>query len=313
MDRWVPGIALYFDIVGQRIEGTTTTGMISGPPLPAGCDDADGPDGDLCPDNFGLDAEKQRKLLLEAQGSDTPVSPLVGGSLELMTPRLIDGLFDPRLFIHGDVSAAFAHERTASGFGKPNALVVPPVLIRNEQNNNIPNLTEVIIQGQGHQVKFQTQRWVLSGGAGLAFGFQLFERTIRVRPSFEYIREEIEMKGALHRSVKLADPAAPSEFSAKFRNIVLTAEKDATLHGIGPGLEFEADASRIGSIQMSIFGRAVGYRFLGDLDHTLTAGSAYCDPSDFANTECVRWRVELDPWIWRAGMGLRFRWIPEDE
>jgi hypothetical protein len=312
-DRWVPGIALYFDVVGQRIEGTTTTGRISGPPLPAGCDDANGLNGDLCTDPFGLDAEEQLSLSLDSRGSDTPVSTLVGGSLELMTPRLFDGFLDPRLFIHGDVSAAFAHERTASGFGEPGVLAVPPVLIRNEEANNVPNVTEIVIQGQGQQANFQVQRWILSGGAGLAFGFQLFDRPIRIRPSFEYIRQEIEMNAALHRAVKLRDPVRPSEFQSGFRNIVLTAEEDATLHGVGPGLEIEADASRIGPFQLSIFGRAAGYRFLGNLDHALTAGSAYCDPSNFANTECVRWRIELDPWLWRAGMGIRFRWIPDDE
>lgn len=314
VDRWVPGLALYFDLVGQRIEGTTTTGSISGPPLPAGCDDADGPDGDLCEDLFGqLDPEEQRNLSFESRRKDTAVSSLVGGSLELMTPRLVDGFLDPRLFVHGDIAGAFAHERTATGFGEPGALFVPAELLRAERDGNPSNLQEPIIQGQGNQAKFQVQRWILSGGAGFAFSFDFFERTIRVRPSFEYIRQEIEIAAALHRVVKLRDPVPPSGFEAGFRTIVLTAEKDATLHGIGPGLEIEADASRIGPLQLSVFGRASGYRFLGNLDHTLTAGSAFCNPADFANTECVRWRVELDPWIWRAGMGLRFRWIPDDE
>jgi hypothetical protein len=46
-----------------------------------------------------------------------------------------------------------------------------------------------------------------------------------------------------------------------------------------------------------------GYRFTGNLHHTLT------DTNERGET--ATWDFDLDPWAWRAGVGARFRWVPE--
>src|SRR5207249_3610557 len=46
IDRWVPSLSFYFDVTRQKADGSVTTGLLQGPPLPTGCS---GSGGGLCP------------------------------------------------------------------------------------------------------------------------------------------------------------------------------------------------------------------------------------------------------------------------
>jgi len=59
------------------------------------------------------------QILADDEGHDTSVAPLVGASLELMTPSPFDGWLRPRLFLHGDGAAAFSFERNVAGVEAP--------------------------------------------------------------------------------------------------------------------------------------------------------------------------------------------------
>src|SRR5258705_12936002 len=74
--RWVPSFALFFDALGQKLEGAVTTGPVLGPPLPEGCFDQlrGGTTGALCPSQRA----NPTKILPDDAGSDTSVAPLVG-------------------------------------------------------------------------------------------------------------------------------------------------------------------------------------------------------------------------------------------
>ena len=54
---------------------------------------------------------------------------------------------------------------------------------------------------------------------------------------------------------------------------------------------------------MSVFLMGRGYYIQGDLDFSFT------DTNEFGET--ASWTAELDPWTWRSGVGVRFRWVPE--
>ena len=43
-------------------------------------------------------------------------------------------------------------------------------------------------------------------------------------------------------------------------------------------------------------------RYTGNLKHTFT------DTTEVG--EFATWRFEIDPWVWRGGLGIRFRWVP---
>jgi len=121
-ERWVPSFGVYFDVTRQKVEGSITTGNILGPPLSTGgCVEVGVPQGSLCE----TERATPGKILPDEQGNDTSITPLVGASLELMTPSLIEGLLRPRLFVRGDAAAAFGFERKIAGGEGPGPFALP--------------------------------------------------------------------------------------------------------------------------------------------------------------------------------------------
>jgi hypothetical protein len=227
---------------------------------------------------------------------------MVGASLELMTPSLLgDALLRPRLFAHGDVAAAFAYERNLAGVEGPGEFALPTGLIVTGPPDNF-NMEELSVRGQGSRTRMQVRRFVYSGGAGLAFSFDVLERRVRIKPSFEYFREEMDFIGIANRAVKLIRPTGSTDLHA-FRFISLSATERKSYDGIGPGIELEVDAARLGPFVSSVFVMGRGYHLLGNLDVSMTATNQF--------GETASWTAELDRWAWRSGVGIRFRWIPE--
>ena len=133
------------------------------------------------------------------------MAPLVGASLELMTPSPFDGWLRPRLFVHGDGAAAFSFERNVAGVEGPDEFALPPGIIPLQDANSgrWTQLEELSIVGQGSRSRIQVRRFVWSAGAGIAFRFDVLGRRLRVKPSFEYLRQELDLIGVVHRAVKL--------------------------------------------------------------------------------------------------------------
>lgn len=314
IERWVPAFSVSFDALGQKARGSVTSGDVLGPPLPEGCLMTDGTrNGNLCPiaprASPGSPPRPvvSRKIQPDDSGSDTNVAPLVGASIELMTPRLFEPLFQPRLFVHADAAAAFGFERNLAGAGKPDEFGPPTENFANDPVGPAePDVQEEPIVGQGTRTKLQTRQWVYSGGAGVAFSLKAFERRIRIKPSFEYLRAEIDLIGSVRRAVKqveLSERSATALNPSEFRLLALDFTDKETLHGFGPGLEIEADTAYVGPFLMSVFLMGRGYYLQGNLDFSFT------ETNEFGET--ATWTAELDPWTWRGGVGLRFRWVPQ--
>jgi hypothetical protein len=302
IERWVPSLGISLGMLGQKAEGASRSSDVLGPPLTTtdalgtGCLVTNRQTGQMSR-NGGLCGNARQsppKLRPDTASSDTSIAPLVDGSLELMTPRLLETLLSPRLFVHGDVAISFAFERNLAGEGRPDDFSAP------ELDQNEDDVPELAISGQGTRTKSEVQPLVLSAGAGIAFTTDVFARTVRFKPSLEFLRQEVDLVGELHRAVKLRTPVATLD---GFRLVVLEASDTEVQHGVGAGLEVDVDAGRLGPFALSFFALGRGYRLLGDLDHTLT------DTNEFG--ENATWDFEFDPWVWRAGAGLRFRWLPE--
>jgi hypothetical protein len=298
--RWVPAISFAFDMLGHKANGAITTNNVMGPPLTqGGCTltrnfpppPVTFQNGTLCPDS-------PFPLTTGTSSSDTDIAPLVVGSLELSTPRLFDVLFSPRLFVHGDVAGAFGFERNLAGERKPADFFVEPLDPINRPSKT--DYAEGEVAGQGSRAKLQLRPFVYGAGGGIAFTTTIFGRTVRLKPSFEYLREEVDLIASVHRAVMLKSPARSLN---DFRLIDLHESSKETLHGLGGGIELEIDASRLGPLGMSLFLLGRGYRFTGNLRHTLS------DTNEFG--ESATWQFELEPWTWRAGVGVRFRWLPD--
>jgi hypothetical protein len=321
LDRWVPSFSFYFDVSQQKGDGSVETSPVLGPPLDfdeeldeqfpgTGCALRNSPtspinarSGFLCPSARGTAVFVDTPNV----GADTNAVPMVGATLELMTPRLIRGLLDPRLFVHGDGALTFGFERNLAGTGNPGEFSVPLT----EQTRN--DIEELSIPGQGSRARWQLGEYLYSAGGGVALSFTLFQRTLRIKPSFEWVQVEQDFIGVTRRAVKLVLPTGTKDFPATgpfnqlsaFREISLNRVVTKTFDGIGPGLELEVDTARLGPIMTSVYAAGRAYRLIGTLDQTLTATNEF--------GESATWTFEPERWMYRAGVGIRFRWSPESD
>jgi hypothetical protein len=288
LGRWVPAFAVWYDMLGQKAEGSIEPGDVIETPLPPEQCTIGNQDVFGCPNS-------PLQITPSTASNDTNIVPGVGAGIELMTPRLIEGFLSPRLFARGEAELTFGFERNVAGERKPGPFFTDPL------KPTEFDVAEQSVGGQGSRAKLQTRPLVFGAGLGAAFTTTIFQRTIRVKPSVEYLYEEVDLVASVRRAVKLEDPTPDL---SGFRLITLEADDRQTLHAFGGGLEIEADTGRIGPFVLALFLNGRGYRFTGNLNHTLT------DTNERGET--ATWRFELDPWAWRAGVGARFRWVPEE-
>lgn len=253
----------------------------------------------------------------QAQGDAEITYPLVGFSAELMTPHLpVPGR--PALFLHGDVALSFSsayYPATEGSPGNPGFYEVavdvgyPPEQFKPQDLN-----------GTGTQVGAEPESLEISAGVGIAFEMKLWDRTLRLRPSFEYRREQISYEFVLSNGVTYNPPicgATPDE--SLFLNgcglASLSAGAKKTFHSIGPGFEVEMDTARTGPLMLSLYVSAQAYRVLGSRNATIEMSGAYDPPppegSPANGTINATATIEHEPWNYRGLVGLRFRWLPE--
>src|SRR5262245_22243580 len=167
IERWVPSAAVSFDILGQRSAGAIESDNFIGPPISdGGCEI--NRTGTRVPGPCREPVPSVPVLTPNVRDTDTTTAALVKLSLELMTPRLLDGLASPRLFAHADGSLAFAFRRKLAGAGSPGAMNLPPPTSTIGSPVQ-PNITEETITGQGNRAFSELQTGVFTAGAGVAF------------------------------------------------------------------------------------------------------------------------------------------------
>jgi hypothetical protein len=312
-ERWVPAFSIYTGVLVQDAEASIDTGPITGECVPPRlsydtlhCERQIRPTALVDIGRFDP-VPPADEFFVTTKGDDLMVTPFVAGSLELMTPGLTSVPGRPRLFVHGDAAVSFAFTRDVAKEGIPEAFEVSP---------NVNNPNEATILGQGSALTAEVKPLLLSAGAGVAFTIDAWERRLRIKPSVEYLREEIEVTGVVHRAVqtRLGTPGDPddpipttAEFPDGFRLIQLSGSDKRFFHGVGPGLEVELDAGRAGPLVLAVYVAGQAYAFLGDLE------MEFSDANEVGGTEpeTATWRFEKNRWGFRSGVGLRFRWVPE--
>jgi hypothetical protein len=200
----------------------------------------------------------------------------------------------PRVFAHVGVSASMGFSYDIAKEGNPGRLKPPEIPVPEEE-----------VSGQGSVTEAEVGTAIVTSGAGIAFAVELGEWEFRIKPSFEYIHEQIQVSGTLNRAVRLTPP--PPAATTDFRFIGLGGQKTRSFHGIGPGLEVEVDAARMGSFGVTVFLSAQAYALLGNRDIDFTDSQ-----TDAFGTESADWRFRSDEWLYRGTMGIRFRWLPKD-
>lgn len=251
-----------------------------------------------------------------ASGDDLLMTPFVGGTLELMTPGLQMLPGRPRLFVRGDTQAAFGIERHIARERAPGNLPPGDPLVQDA------NFVEDGVPGIGSETTAEVQPLAISAGAGIAFSFDLFGRRLRIKPSAEYLREEIDFTGSVV-SAQLYDtgiqefrntngtviiPLRPSLFIP----VTLRGSDSKTFQGFGAGLELEMDTVRAGPFVISLFAGAQGVKLMGDREVEFSSTVQLRNTALLPNPQNVSasWSFEKDPWSYSGGIGVRFRFLP---
>jgi len=238
-----------------------------------------------------------------AYGSQDFVSPWVIGSGELMTPELLDVAGDPRLFVHGDVGVLIGARKDLAKEGDPSQPFEPPVLASGAP---LPIFSDELILGSGSATRAQPGKLLLTAGAGVAFGWDMFLHPFRAKMSAEYLREEVSVSGIVKRAALY--PPYPS---TSYQFITLQDQADVVFHGIGPGIEIETDVVRWRSLIVGLGVSAQYYWIISDRKVHLE-DSEDVDPTTSANvsTATAAWDYERGLHAFRTGISMRFRWVP---
>jgi hypothetical protein len=274
LHRWVPSFALLAGANAQNAEGFLETSDVLGPSWPTA----------------------EPKILPEAPRSESTrmMTPFVGASMELMTPAWASLPGRPRAHARVDVNYAFGPKYNIPMIGDPGTFTTSP---------SVTSVTEGKIQGQGGKTTALVKPLLITAGAGFAVTLKAWDRVLRIKPSVEYVREEIKLSGVVRRAVAQG-PSAPSSVDPPyFRHITLTGRDTKVYHGLGPGLELELDTRRAGPFVLSLFLGAKAWAFLDDDKQVV-----------FAENEWGEWalfELQKDRWAFGGNIGLRFRWVPE--
>ena len=295
-DRWVPSLAITGGVTSQKQQGLADSVLFE----------------DISPSSVLL-----RGFV---DGNDIAVSPFVGGTLELMTPALPIPT-RPRLFLSGEILPTFASDRDLALEGDPDCVRGPEPdapCATNEGGLSGLDFTADAANGQGTRTSAQIDTLVFGASLGVAFPVQIGKRQLRIKPSVGWIHYKVEAE-ALLVDAACGDPpdADPRSLLCQdfLRETILTARKSRRFNGIGPGLDIEMDTGQFGPIGASLFMGARAYAILGDRTISFGATESFTDQISFPGTDRAvgRFEVEVDPWIFRAHVGIRFQWLGNRE
>lgn len=242
-------------------------------------------------------------------GDDLLVTPWVGGTAELMTPGLQALPGRPRLFARSDIGAAFGSERKVARERSPTSL---PEILPTE-----PYVSEEAVEGIGSETTAEVQPLFVNAGAGIAFTLDLFERRLRIKPSVEYSREEIDFTGKVIRAVN-TDTGIPTfgpiqRKDSHFFGIEITGDDSEVFQALGAGLELEMDTVRAGPFMIAVYLQGRGLKILGDTKVEFSGETTVSQPELTPNpdTFTADFRFDKGAWTYGGGVGFRFRWLPD--
>ena len=292
-DRWVPSLAITVGATIQDQEGLANSFLVDTSLLPI-----------------------PGTLRGMVDGDDLAVSPFVGGSLELMTPALPIPT-RPRLFLGGEILPAFASDRDLALEGDPDCVRDPNPGALCASEGGAKAFSEDTATGQGTRTEAQVDTLVYGASLGVAFPLEVGKRRLRLKPSFGWINYRVDAVGVMVNADCLNDdvcsvpppppaPPAPPGFLRQPES--LRASDSKRFNGIGPGLEVEMDTGRYGPLGVSLFLGGRAYAILGDRKISFSTTESYNDVIGMQDG-VARFEVEVDRWIYRAHLGIRFHWL----
>lgn len=213
LHRWAPAVAIQGGIFAQTASGMITTSEILGaqyPSLEFSNPGIPKPDPYLTPSGEKTIGSGERMM-----------TPYFGIAVEVMSPTIPKCEFcsrigNPRLLVHGDIGYGFALDRSVAAtgsFAETMTLSSQPSAFyqTNTLNGNL-TFSESSFLGQGARLRIETKPLIVTAGTGVAFTFKVGGRTLRLKPSFEYMREELRVIGELRRARQVANSVLPRSY-----------------------------------------------------------------------------------------------------
>jgi hypothetical protein len=258
-------------------------------------------------------------------GDDLVVSPFVGAGLELMAPALPIPT-RPRFFLGAEILPTFGSDRRVAVQEDPGCIRGPELDATCATDPPAPQeipYSEDSAQGEGTNLTTLFDTLTFGANLGVAFPAKLGRRQLRIKPSFGWIHYKVSAEGLVSNArcgPDTSTPNIPTDTACTgritpggvipgfLRAITLEGDDSMTFNAIGGGLDLEMDTIRYGPVGASLFLGGNFYRTLGDRTISFSDSAAFMDQlgNDVATAE---WEVEVDPWIYRAHVGIRFQWL----
>jgi hypothetical protein len=297
-ERWIYSIAAISGITVQKQDASVESRCEQGGP------EGMRPNGTTRPPCTDPSVGEPGPLRPSDSGSETAVSPFVGGSLQVMTPAFESVPGTPRVFASVEFMAFFAPDRRIAKEGNPAGVDIP------EDTADPVGVSSDALTGRGSAVDAGVQTWGFGANAGVAFPARVGKRRIWLKPSFGWLQYEVDIKGRVIGGTKVQD-------RPEIREIDLRNDKSRTYNAIGPGLEVELETGRYGPIASSLFIRAYAYKVIGErrvdmADQTACPPCTAADDGLGPDQYSARWSWKQDPWIYRGGVGMRLHWVGRD-
>ena len=288
IDRWVFSSALEVGLFAHTAKGNISSTDIDGPRV--------------SPININAGDQPGTLVIQPAASRQQVTSALVGGSFEVMSPRIADVATHPRFFLDANVSAALTNDVGLAREADPGVLGLPSPL-----GNQI--LGERAVVGRGTKITVQHQGPQFHAGLGTALTFDFANERIRIKPSFVYSRIIMDIDAVAKRAVRLNGNNGPSRtYENTYRSIELSDSTREVYHGIGPAIELEYETrNRVGPFAVTIFLKGHASHLLGDLKTRFQQTNT--DPQ--TTDETVFFKYSQDRWVYRASTGIRFRLVPK--
>jgi hypothetical protein len=299
-DRWVPSLAITGGATIQKQHGFVDSVVFEG----------------MNPNPVPLQGV--------VEGDDLVVSPFVGASLEVMTPA-IPIPTRPRPFLSGEILPTFGSDREIAVQGDPGCIKGPRLTDPCASAIETPldhTFAEDAANGQGSTTTTLVDTLVFGAKLGVAFPAQLGKRQLRIKPSVGWINYEVGAEGVVVDAacdpVDACTPVQPAggpPTPGFLRDTTLTANDSGRFNGIGPGLDIEMDVVRYGPLGVSLFLGGGAYRVLGNRKIAFSASEIFTDQISAPGTDraVADFEAELDPWMYRAHLGIRFEWLGNPE
>jgi hypothetical protein len=302
--RWIPSFAITSGVFWGRQHATVSSDCLA--------PGSDPPTATSCNPNI----PEYGPILREgAIDDELAATPYVGGNLSLETPVLAR-LGRPRLFASVELPYQFGIDRNVAQKERPTGIAEP------ENPEAGETLDEGALIGVGSRTRSEVQGLTFGVNAGAAFSFEAFGRQFRVKPSANWLRTEITLRGRIEHGlcrleggIQLCDvDGNPPAGATAFTRIITLKGSDAIwLDGVGPGLDVEMETGRFGAYTVSLFFGGGGYYLVGDRSVAFETKRTI-GPDDLGDAIDYHadFSFRVSPWLYRAGVGLRLSWVGYD-